>query len=356
MVVSFVLFLMPSFRNDMKLLPIPCAMAFAGIWIERAWAWIVPGFIPSPIGEVTEYYPTFVEWLMVLGIWAFGFFILTILLKGAIGILLGDIRRAVRCRLAGGDDHETIRMPPRLALGAAPLGCGGGAGKQAGSVAAPPPPAEGSPSASKAARGHRVSRSARSQTRLARTSVLATTGAALWYGDPTTAPVPMGKMPGWSNLPKARRWSSRAPKTQPAGACGVACHNGVIRGFPTRPSRCPSPRWKPWCPTPRPSSTAAAASGAWTATTPRSATSWSTTSATRSARPAAAPVRQVPRRQAARLARRHPRQAHRRLHQHRQRSAGSPAKCHNPHNVQDGETTRGFVPLQARDARSCRAE
>jgi molybdopterin-containing oxidoreductase family membrane subunit len=29
---------------------------------------------------------------MTLGIWAFGFFILTILLKGAIGILVGDIR------------------------------------------------------------------------------------------------------------------------------------------------------------------------------------------------------------------------------------------------------------------------
>jgi molybdopterin-containing oxidoreductase family membrane subunit len=53
---------------------------------------IVPGYIPSPIGEVTEYHPSFVEWLLVLGIWAFGFFILTILLKGAIGILLGDIK------------------------------------------------------------------------------------------------------------------------------------------------------------------------------------------------------------------------------------------------------------------------
>jgi hypothetical protein len=29
---------------------------------------------------------------MVLGIWSFGFFILTILLKGAIGILLGEIK------------------------------------------------------------------------------------------------------------------------------------------------------------------------------------------------------------------------------------------------------------------------
>ena len=62
-------------------------MAFAGIWIEKGMGLIVPGFIPSPIGEVTEYTRRFVEWMMTLGIWAFGFFILTILLKGAIGIL-----------------------------------------------------------------------------------------------------------------------------------------------------------------------------------------------------------------------------------------------------------------------------
>lgn len=92
MLVSFFMLLMPSFRNDISKLPIPCAMAFAGIWIEKGMGLVVPGFIPSPIGEVTEYYPTFVEWLMTLGIWAFGFFILTILLKGAIGILLGEVR------------------------------------------------------------------------------------------------------------------------------------------------------------------------------------------------------------------------------------------------------------------------
>ena len=92
MVGAFVLFLIPAVRNDMKRLPIPCAMAFAGIWIEKGMGPIVPGFIPSPIGEVTEYYPSFVEVLMTLGIWAFGFFILTILLKGAIGILQGEIK------------------------------------------------------------------------------------------------------------------------------------------------------------------------------------------------------------------------------------------------------------------------
>lgn len=92
MVVSFVMFLTPRVRNDMKLLPIACVMAFAGIWIEKGMGLVVPGYIPTPIGEVAEYYPTFVEWMMTLGIWAFGFFILTILLKGAIGILLGDVK------------------------------------------------------------------------------------------------------------------------------------------------------------------------------------------------------------------------------------------------------------------------
>ena len=92
MLTSFVLLLIPSVRTNYKRLPILCVMAFTGIWIEKGMGLIVPGFVPTPIGEVTEYYPTFVEWLMTAGIWAFGFFILTILLKGAIGILQGEIK------------------------------------------------------------------------------------------------------------------------------------------------------------------------------------------------------------------------------------------------------------------------
>ncbi len=92
MVIAFVMFLIPSVRANYKLLPIACVLAFVGIWIEKGMGLIVPGFIPTPIGEVTEYYPTFIEVLMSLGNWAMGFFILTILLKGAIGILVGDVK------------------------------------------------------------------------------------------------------------------------------------------------------------------------------------------------------------------------------------------------------------------------
>jgi len=92
MLVAFVMFLIPSVRSNYKLLPIACVLAFAGIWIEKGMGLIVPGFIPTPIGEVTEYYPTIIEVVMSLGNWAIGFLILTVLLKGAIGILVGDIK------------------------------------------------------------------------------------------------------------------------------------------------------------------------------------------------------------------------------------------------------------------------
>jgi Ni/Fe-hydrogenase subunit HybB-like protein len=92
MIIAFIMFLIPSVRTNYKLLPIACVLAFVGIWIEKGMGLIVPGFIPTPIGEVTEYYPTLIEVIMSLGNWAMGFFILTILLKGAIGILMGEVR------------------------------------------------------------------------------------------------------------------------------------------------------------------------------------------------------------------------------------------------------------------------
>jgi molybdopterin-containing oxidoreductase family membrane subunit len=92
MIIAFGMFLTPSIRTNYKLLPIACVLGFGGIWVEKGMGLVVPGFIPTPIGEVTEYYPTMIEIMMTIGLWALGFFILTILLKGAIGILLGEVR------------------------------------------------------------------------------------------------------------------------------------------------------------------------------------------------------------------------------------------------------------------------
>jgi len=53
---------------------------------------MLPGVIPTPIGEFTEYVPSSIELMIIGGIWAIGFFVLTVLIKGAVGILLGDVR------------------------------------------------------------------------------------------------------------------------------------------------------------------------------------------------------------------------------------------------------------------------
>ncbi|MES9937601.1 MAG: hypothetical protein ABW153_14240, partial [Sedimenticola sp.] len=74
------------------ILPFLCVGVFVGIWIEKGMGLMLPGVIPSPIGEFTEYTPSHIELMVVIGVWAIGFFILTVLVKGAVGVLLGDVR------------------------------------------------------------------------------------------------------------------------------------------------------------------------------------------------------------------------------------------------------------------------
>ena len=93
-VVAFVILVTPYWRNDYRLLALACGLAFSGIWVEKGMGLLIPGFIPTPIGEFTQYLPTTLEIFVTLGNWAVGFLILTVLLKGAIGILLGDIAYA----------------------------------------------------------------------------------------------------------------------------------------------------------------------------------------------------------------------------------------------------------------------
>ncbi|MDH3424763.1 MAG: polysulfide reductase NrfD, partial [Gemmatimonadota bacterium] len=69
-----------------------CSVLFVAVWIEKGMGLIVPGFIPSPLGEIVEYSPTWVEIVVTVGIWAMGLFILTVLVKVALPIEMGDLR------------------------------------------------------------------------------------------------------------------------------------------------------------------------------------------------------------------------------------------------------------------------
>jgi molybdopterin-containing oxidoreductase family membrane subunit len=92
MVVSFLLLLIPPIRKNLTILPFICAMVFVGIWIEKGMGLLIPGFIPSPIGEFAEYTPSIVEIFNSLGNWAVGLMMFTMLSKVAIGIMYGDIK------------------------------------------------------------------------------------------------------------------------------------------------------------------------------------------------------------------------------------------------------------------------
>jgi len=61
---------------------------FTGIWIEKGFGLIIPGFVPSPMGEVVDYAPTVNEIMITLGILATGALVVTILIKPALRILL----------------------------------------------------------------------------------------------------------------------------------------------------------------------------------------------------------------------------------------------------------------------------
>ncbi len=93
-VVAMVILMFHPLHSNLRLLYVACCMAIVGIWIDKGMGLIVPGFVPTPLGEVFEYSPTWTEVLVSFGIWAFGFLSLTLAIKAAIGILLGRVSAA----------------------------------------------------------------------------------------------------------------------------------------------------------------------------------------------------------------------------------------------------------------------
>ncbi len=81
----------PVRRNHRFLMPL-CVLLFGAIWVEKGMGLIVPGFIPSPLGEVVEYAPTGIEMMITVAIWAMGLFVMTVLVRAAIPIEMGVLR------------------------------------------------------------------------------------------------------------------------------------------------------------------------------------------------------------------------------------------------------------------------
>ena len=86
------LFLVTPMSRHIIGLNIACVTCFVGIWIEKGMGLIIPGFVPSPLGQIVEYLPTLNETLVCLGIWALGALMLSWMVHVAVPIMNGSLR------------------------------------------------------------------------------------------------------------------------------------------------------------------------------------------------------------------------------------------------------------------------
>jgi len=85
-VASLALLLVPAMRKNSKVLAVTCVMVFVSLWIDKGIGLIVGGFVPTPLGDITEYSPTWPEISITLAIWAVGCLMITVLYKIALSV------------------------------------------------------------------------------------------------------------------------------------------------------------------------------------------------------------------------------------------------------------------------------
>jgi len=85
-VISLVLLFIPKIRKNENYLFIICVAIFISIWIDKGLGMVVTGFIPTPLGNIVDYWPTIPEAIISLSIWAIGFFLITVFYKIALSV------------------------------------------------------------------------------------------------------------------------------------------------------------------------------------------------------------------------------------------------------------------------------
>ncbi|MGC8490225.1 MAG: sulfate reduction electron transfer complex DsrMKJOP subunit DsrP [Syntrophobacteraceae bacterium] len=85
-VAGVVLLLHPNIRKNENILIAACLCVFFSMYLDKGVGLIVGGFIPNMLGQVHQYVPTVPELMIAIGIWATGFFVLTVLYKIAVSV------------------------------------------------------------------------------------------------------------------------------------------------------------------------------------------------------------------------------------------------------------------------------
>lgn len=85
-VVALLLLLTPRWRHSRMGLVLACFATIGSLWIDKGLGMVMTGFIPNPLGEVVEYWPTGNELVIAMGVYGVGALILTVLYKVAISV------------------------------------------------------------------------------------------------------------------------------------------------------------------------------------------------------------------------------------------------------------------------------
>jgi len=91
-ITAFFLFLRTKTRENFLTLNIACVLIIIGVYIEKGMGLSIPGFVPGTLGEIYEYFPTFIEKAVTVGVWATGALVYTLLMKFAIPVYTGELR------------------------------------------------------------------------------------------------------------------------------------------------------------------------------------------------------------------------------------------------------------------------
>lgn len=91
-ITAFLLFLIPATKKNFVTLNLACILIVIGVWLEKGMGFIIPGFVPSPLGEIWEYWPQMTEFMISIGVWGIGLLVYTLALKIVIPIETGEMR------------------------------------------------------------------------------------------------------------------------------------------------------------------------------------------------------------------------------------------------------------------------
>ena len=86
MTVAALLMVSPKIRKNETTLALVCGLIIITTYIDKGLGLMTGGFVPNPLERVVEYWPTVPEFLITLGVYSIGAFILTVLYKVAVSV------------------------------------------------------------------------------------------------------------------------------------------------------------------------------------------------------------------------------------------------------------------------------